>query len=43
MASQFCLGCLHMCPKKAINYKKVTIKRNRYKNPFIELEEYNKC
>ena len=37
---QFCLSCLHLCPNKTINYKKVTLKRNRYKNPFNKLEEY---
>lgn len=36
---QFCLACLHMCPNKTINYGKATIKRQRYKNPFIKIEE----
>lgn len=37
---QFCLGCLHMCPNKAINYKKVTLKRQRYRNPYVKIEEF---
>jgi NAD-dependent dihydropyrimidine dehydrogenase PreA subunit/flavodoxin len=28
-----CLGCLHNCPKKAINYQKKTVKKGRYVNP----------
>lgn len=34
-----CMACIHNCPKQAINYKKVTVKRNRYRNPEISLEE----
>jgi len=37
---QFCLGCLHLCPNKSINYGKVTLKRQRYRNPYIKMEEY---
>lgn len=28
-----CLACINQCPKKAIQYGKCTIKRNRYVNP----------
>lgn len=28
-----CLGCLHCCPKFAIQYGKNTKKHGRYKNP----------
>jgi ferredoxin/flavodoxin len=39
---QKCLACLHLCPKRAIDHGKSTQKRNRYKNPFIKIEElYN--
>ena len=37
---QFCLACYHMCPNKAINYGKVTFKRQRYSNPYNKMEEY---
>lgn len=35
---QRCLACLHLCPVAAIQYGKVTIKRHRYKNPYIAKE-----
>lgn len=35
-----CLGCLHLCPTKAIQYGKGTEKKGRYKNPTIEINEY---
>lgn len=34
-----CMGCINICPKKAINIGKSTIKKNRYKNPYIKVEE----
>lgn len=34
-----CMGCVNICPKKAINIGKSTIKKNRYKNPYIKVEE----
>lgn len=30
-----CLACIHLCPAKAIQYGKVTLKKGRYKNPNI--------
>lgn len=35
-----CLGCLHLCPVKAIQYGKGTEKKGRYKNPNISINEY---
>ena len=32
-----CLACLHRCPQKAIQHKKRTEKRGRYKNPNVTL------
>jgi len=40
-----CLGCLHYCPQRAINYKQATQTRRRYTHPEIrhtELAERNK-
>lgn len=37
-----CLGCLHLCPTKAIQYGKGTEKKGRYKNPNIDFNEYYK-
>lgn len=34
---EFCLGCLHHCPAKAIDYKNVTQKKNRYLNPNVKI------
>lgn len=34
---QLCLACINLCPKKAIQYSKNTLGRQRYKNPFVEL------
>ncbi len=34
-----CLSCLQWCPKKSIQYGKVTKNRERYKNPYIKLSE----
>lgn len=36
---QRCFACLHLCPVEAIQYGKVTVKRHRYKNPYISIEE----
>jgi len=34
-----CLSCLHFCPKQAVQYRRGTIKRGRYKHPEISLKE----
>lgn len=34
-----CMACINLCPKKAINIGKNTIKKNRYKNPYININE----
>lgn len=34
-----CMACINICPKKAINIGKSTVKKSRYKNPYIKLEE----
>lgn len=34
-----CLACINYCPKKAIQYGKGTIKKGRYINPKISIEE----
>jgi NAD-dependent dihydropyrimidine dehydrogenase PreA subunit len=34
-----CMGCINICPKEAINIGKVTMKKNRYFNPYIKKEE----
>ncbi len=34
-----CLACIHWCPTKAIQHGKKTIKRNRYHNPDISLDD----
>lgn len=34
-----CVACIQFCPKKSINYKKVTQKRGRYTNPTINYKE----
>jgi formate hydrogenlyase subunit 6/NADH:ubiquinone oxidoreductase subunit I len=36
---QFCLGCLHYCPQKAIQYGEQTINRARYNHPYITTKE----
>ncbi|MFX1393344.1 MAG: EFR1 family ferrodoxin [Promethearchaeota archaeon] len=36
---QFCLGCLHYCPQKAIQYGEQTKNRARYSHPYIKLKE----
>ena len=34
-----CLACVHYCPEKAIQYGKTTVKKGRYTNPHIRLDE----
>lgn len=34
-----CMACVNICPKKAINIGNKTLKKNRYKNPFINVDE----
>jgi NAD-dependent dihydropyrimidine dehydrogenase PreA subunit/protein involved in ribonucleotide reduction len=34
-----CMACINICPKEAINIGKATIKKNRYRNPYINREE----
>ncbi|MFL0246045.1 EFR1 family ferrodoxin [Candidatus Clostridium stratigraminis] len=34
-----CLACLHLCPVNAIQYGKGTVKKGRYKNPNIAVNE----
>lgn len=34
-----CLACINYCPKRAIEYGKSTIKKGRYTNPYIDMEE----
>lgn len=36
---EHCLGCMHWCPKSSIQYKKGTIKRDRYHHPEIKVSE----
>lgn len=36
---QDCMACVQNCPKKAIQVGKRTIKRERYRNPYVSLEE----
>jgi ferredoxin len=37
-----CLACMHICPQKAINYGIKTIKKKRYINPNINIDEMKK-
>lgn len=34
-----CLACIHLCPQTAIEFKKDSINKERYKNIFIEMKE----
>lgn len=34
-----CMACINNCPKNAINIGRSTIKKNRYRNPYIKLNE----
>lgn len=36
---EHCLTCLHWCPEKAIQFKKVSITRERYHHPEIKLKD----
>ncbi len=36
---QHCLGCLQWCPVEAIQYKKSTLGKKRYRHPEIEIVE----
>lgn len=36
---EHCLACMHWCPKQSIQYKKGTIKRERYHHPGIKVSE----
>ena len=32
-----CLACIHLCPKKAIQYGEGTVKKGRYYNPYFKI------
>ncbi|MGL4874668.1 MAG: EFR1 family ferrodoxin, partial [Clostridium sp.] len=34
-----CMGCINICPKNAINIGEKTVKKNRYRNPYIDRKE----
>lgn len=34
-----CMACINNCPRNAINIGKSTIKKGRYRNPYIKLDE----
>lgn len=34
-----CMACINICTKEAINIGKSTIKKNRYRNPYISRNE----
>lgn len=34
-----CMACINICPKEAINIGSKTLKKNRYRNPFIDVKE----
>jgi flavodoxin/Pyruvate/2-oxoacid:ferredoxin oxidoreductase delta subunit len=36
---EHCLACMHWCPKKSIQYKRGTLKRERYHHPQIKVNE----
>ena len=36
---EHCLACIHMCPEEAIQWKKKTIGKERYRNPNVKLSE----
>lgn len=35
-----CTACINLCPKQAIQYSKYTMKKGRYKNPFVTFDYY---
>ena len=39
LTCQRCLACLHLCPKKSVQFGEKTKKRSRYINPFIKINE----
>ena len=40
---EHCLACMHWCPKHSLQYKKGTVKRERYQHPEIKVSEiFNK-
>ena len=36
---EHCLGCLQWCPKEAIQFRKVTVKRKRYHHPAVNADD----
>ena len=38
---EYCFACLQWCPKEAIQYKKSTVGRKRYRNPEVKLEDFS--
>ncbi|OPJ56569.1 electron transport complex subunit RsxB [Clostridium oryzae] len=34
-----CVACLNLCPRQAIQYRKITVGKKRYRNPFIKINE----
>ena len=36
---EHCLGCMHWCPQTALQYKKGTLKRERYHHPDVQVDE----
>jgi ferredoxin/flavodoxin len=36
---EHCLGCMHWCPRQALQYKKGTVKRERYHHPDVQVKE----
>ena len=36
---EHCLACMHWCPKHSLQYKKGTVKRERYQHPEIKVSE----
>lgn len=36
---EMCLRCIHICPQKAIQYKKTTVKKGRYHHPNVTVGE----
>lgn len=36
---EFCMRCIHICPQRAIQYKKGTLKKGRYINPNVNPQD----
>ena len=36
---EHCLGCLQWCPKEAIQFRKITVRRKRYHHPAIKADD----